>query len=105
SSRGLNGFYAQRANLLRLNQHRLLREILRFNREALKLLSHAAAEGMALDDVIERGRYAPMLAERYLYPMASAVWSMSIEAVRRFPALTLLRFFENHGMLGINTHP
>jgi predicted NAD/FAD-binding protein len=105
SSRGLNGFYAQRANLVRLNQHRLLREILRFNREALKLLGQAAADGLALDDVIERGRYAPMLAERYLYPMASAVWSMSIEAVRRFPALTLLRFFENHGMLGINTHP
>ena len=105
SSRGLNGFYAQRANLVRLDQHRLLREILRFNREAPRLLNHPAAAGMTLGDVMEHGRYAPMFAERYLYPMASAVWSMSGEAIRRFPALTLLRFFANHGMLGINTHP
>jgi predicted NAD/FAD-binding protein len=37
--------------------------------------------------------------------MASAVWSMSFDAIRFFPALTPLRFFHNHGMLGINTHP
>jgi predicted NAD/FAD-binding protein len=37
--------------------------------------------------------------------MASAVWSMSSEAIHAFPALTLIRFFDNHGMLGINTHP
>lgn len=105
SSRGLNGFYAQRGNLVKLDQHRLLREILRFNREAPKLLNQPAAACMTLGDVMEQGCYAPMFAERYLYPMASAVWSMSSEAIRRFPALTLLQFFANHGMLGINTHP
>jgi len=105
SSRGLNGFYAQRANLVRLDQHRLLREILRFNREAPKLLQDPAAAGMTIGDVMEQGGYAAVFAERYLYPMASAVWSMSSDAIHRFPALTLLRFFANHGMLGINTHP
>jgi len=105
SSRGLRGFFAQRANLVRLDQHRLLREILRFNREAPKLLHNPAAATMTLGDVIEQGRYTTLFTERYLYPMASAVWSMSTEAIRRFPALTLVRFFDNHGMLGINTHP
>ena len=37
--------------------------------------------------------------------MASAVWSMSRRTLAGFPALTLIRFFDNHGMLGINTHP
>jgi predicted NAD/FAD-binding protein len=105
SSRGLNGFFAQRANLLRLDQHRLLREILRFNREATKLLDNSAVATMTLGDVIEQGRYPALFTERYLYPMASAVWSMSTDEISRFPALTLLRFFDNHGMLGINTHP
>ena len=105
SSRGLNGFFAQRANLVRLHQHRLLREILRFNREAPKLLHNPAAATMTLGDVVEQGRYSNLFTERYLYPMASAVWSMSTEAIRAFPALTLVRFFQNHGMLGINTHP
>jgi len=105
SSRGLNGFFAQRANLLRVDQHRLLGEILRFNREAPRLLDNPASATMTLGDVIEQGRYSTLFTERYLYPMASAVWSMSTEAIRTFPALTLLRFFDNHGMLGINSHP
>ena len=105
SSRGLNGFFAQRTNLARVDHYRLLREILRFNREVPRLLDDPAAAGMTLADVIEQGRYRPVFTERYLYPMACAVWSMSPQAIRTFPALTLLRFFDNHGMLGINTHP
>ncbi|MCX6627881.1 MAG: hypothetical protein NTW28_09660, partial [Candidatus Solibacter sp.] len=93
------------ANLLRVHQYRLLREIVRFNREAPKLLDNPAAATMTLGEVIEQGRYTALFTERYLYPMAAAVWSMSTEAIRRFPALTLVRFFDNHGMLGINTHP
>ena len=55
--------------------------------------------------MIDEGRYHKVFTERYLFPMASAVWSMSLDSIRSFPALTLLRFFHNHGMLGINTHP
>ena len=105
SSRGLNGFFAQRSNILRSGQYRLLREILRFNKKAPKLLEDPAAATLTLGDVIEQGAYSSLFTERYLYPMACAVWSMSTDAIRSFPALTLLRFFDNHGMLGINTHP
>ena len=105
SSRGLSGFFAQSSNLLKLDQYRMLREILRFNREAVRLFNDPAIAAMTLGDVIEQGKYRSIFTERYLYPMASAVWSMSTDAIRDFPALTLLRFFENHGMLGINTHP
>jgi predicted NAD/FAD-binding protein len=54
---------------------------------------------------MDQGGYSDFFTERYLYPMACAVWSMSTSAIRSFPALTLIRFFDNHGMLGINTHP
>jgi predicted NAD/FAD-binding protein len=30
---------------------------------------------------------------------------MSTEEIQAFPAPTLVRFFENHGMLGLHTHP
>lgn len=105
SSRGLNGFFAQRAKLFQRDQYCLLREILRFNREAPKVLADPAAAHMSLGDVIEQGCYAELFTERYLYPMASAVWSMAAKQIRAFPAVTLLRFFAQHGMLGINTHP
>ena len=44
-------------------------------------------------------------AERYLLPMASAIWSASLDAIRAFPALTLVRFFDNHGLLGLRSQP
>ena len=105
SSRGARGFFAQRSNLLRPAQYALLREILRFNREAPRLLDQAGAERATIGDFLAEGRYRELFLERYLFPMASAVWSMSFDTIRAFPALTLIRFFDNHGMLGINPHP
>ena len=105
SSRGLGGFFAQRSNLLRREHYRLLQEILRFNRTAPKLLGEQGSVAATIGDLLDEGRYDEVLTERYLFPMAAAVWSMSLEAIRSFPALTLLRFFDNHGMLGIHTHP
>ena len=105
SSRGIAGFFAQKRNALRPAHYRLFSEILRFNRSAPRLLNQPGAERATIGDLVDEGGYAEEFTHRYLYPMASAVWSMSIDAIRAFPALTLIRFFDNHGMLGINTHP
>jgi predicted NAD/FAD-binding protein len=37
--------------------------------------------------------------------MASAIWSASADAIRSFPALTLIRFFDNHGLLALTSQP
>jgi len=104
SSRGARGFFADALNLVRPVHWVLLREILRFNREAPKLLQSDQPE-MTLGQFLESGRYSTQFVERYLFPMACAVWSMPPDDAARFPAVTLVRFFANHGMLGINTHP
>jgi predicted NAD/FAD-binding protein len=42
----------------------------------------------------------------YLAPMSSAVWSTPPEMMNAFPAASLIRFFHNHGFLGLKTqHP
>ncbi len=105
SSRGLAGFFAQRGNFLRPAHYGLLKEILRFNREAPRWLAAHADDDATIGDFLDQGRYAAYFVERYLFPMASAVWSMPFDTMRAFPAMTLLRFFDNHGMLGIDTHP
>ena len=106
SSRGLGGFFAQRSNWMRPSHYMLFKEILRFNREGPKFLRERSDEsGVTLGEFLEAGRYQQIFIERYLYPMASAVWSMAPQDMAGFPALTLLRFFDNHGMLGISTHP
>ena len=50
-------------------------------------------------------RFGEGFTHRYLFPMASAIWSASLDAIRSFPALTLIRFFDNHGLLSLHAQP
>src|SRR3954471_9193598 len=105
SSRGANGFFAQRRNLIKPSHLSLLREIVRFNREAPTLLAAPDAARQTLGDFLESRRFGEPFTHRYLFPMASAIWSASLDAIRSFPALTLIRFFENHGLLSLHEQP
>ena len=105
SSRGANGFFAQRRNLVRPSHLSLLGEIVRFNREAPALLDRPEAEHQTLGDFLECRRFSEGFIHQYLFPMASAIWSASLDAIRSFPALTLIRFFDNHGLLKLTAQP
>jgi uncharacterized protein len=105
SSRGLNGFFAQRTNFFRPAHYLFFRELLRFNREAAALLEDPSNVNVTLGEYLEQERFSREFTDQYLYPMSAAVWSTSPQQMRDFPAFTLIRFFENHGFLGINTHP
>lgn len=105
SSRGLAGFFADKKNLFRPRHFTLLAEILRFNRVSAADLKASTFSNLTLGEYIRLHRFGPELMNWYLYPMASAVWSTSPGEIQEFPAETLVRFFSNHGMLGINTHP
>ena len=105
SSRGTNGFFAQRRNLISRSHLSLLREIVRFNREAPALLEAKDADRQTLGDFLDSRRFGESFTYRYLFPLASAIWSASLDAIRSFPALTLIRFFDNHGMLALHGQP
>lgn len=105
SSRGALGFFAQPRNILRFEQYLLLRDILRFNREALAVLESPQAETWTIADYLDAHSYSEIFITRYLVPMTAAIWSASFEGIRRFPAEMLVRFMHNHGMLSIGAHP
>jgi predicted NAD/FAD-binding protein len=105
SSRGANGFFAQRRNLVNPSHLSLLREIVRFNREAPALLDVPGGERQTLGDFLESRAFGEGFTRHYLFPMASAIWSTSLAAIRSFPALTLIRFFDNHGLLSLSAQP
>ena len=105
SSRGANGFFAQRRNLVNPAHLLLLREIVRFNREAPAILADANAGQLTLGDFLERRCFSTVFIRRYVLPMASAIWSTSLGGVRAFPAQTFVRFFQNHGLLALLDQP
>jgi len=102
----LNGLFAQRSNLYNARFWRLLVQINRFNAEAVSALDDPRfANHTVRDYVAERG-YDESFLHLFLVPMSGAVWSTPPDKMLDFPAMTLLRFFHNHGFLGLRTqHP
>lgn len=103
---GFNTLFAQRKNLLNVRHWRFLMQLNRFNREAVAALDEPRWAAMSLAEYVGARGYGRDFLERYLVPMSSAVWSTPPDKMLDFPALTLLRFWHNHGFLGLHTqHP
>lgn len=99
----LNCLFAQRRNLFRPSFHHMLRDILRFNREAPALLDSAME--IPLGDYLAQERYSRAFIRDYLIPMGAAIWSTDPVRMLAFPARFFVRFFHNHGMLSVNDRP
>ncbi|MCB1054341.1 MAG: FAD-dependent oxidoreductase [Acidobacteria bacterium] len=100
----LDTLFAQRRNLLRPSFYRMIREILRFNREAKALVAKGGIPA-TVGDLIARQGYGRELVDHYLVPMGSAIWSSSAKTMAEFPAPLFLRFLENHGLLNVWNRP
>ncbi|MGK2927124.1 MAG: NAD(P)/FAD-dependent oxidoreductase [Lysobacterales bacterium] len=100
----LNTLFAQRGNLLRPSFHRMLRDILRFNREAPALLE-SRNDSNTLGEYLQAGGYSRGFIEHYIVPMGAAIWSASPRGMLDMPAGFFTRFFHNHGLLSVNDRP
>ena len=100
---GLNGLFRQRRNMFNLSFIRMLLAINRFNDDALGILNDPRYDSWTIADLVEKKAYGEDFFQKYLIPMSSAVWSMAPDKIRLFPAKTLLRFFHNHGFLGLHS--
>lgn len=106
SGSGLSHLFAQRRNLFNGRHWKMIFQINRFNREAVAALNDPAVAGQSLGEYVRGKNYGEDFYNLYLVPMSSAVWSTPPELMDDFPAITLLRFFHNHGFLGLHTqHP
>jgi predicted NAD/FAD-binding protein len=100
---GINGLFAQRKNMFNVRYIRMLMQITRFNSESVKILDDPKFENYSLGEYIRAFGYGDDMLWKYLVPMSSAVWSTPMDEMLDFPIVTLVRFFKNHGFLGLNT--
>ncbi|WP_455217569.1 NAD(P)/FAD-dependent oxidoreductase [Kaarinaea lacus] len=100
----INSLFAQRSNLLRPSFYVMIRDILRFNKEALQLLTDDN-DDISLGDFLHEGRYSQQFINHYLIPMGAAIWSADPAQMHAFPARFFVRFFHNHGMLSVDDRP
>ncbi len=96
----LNTLFAQRGNLWRPSFHRMLLDILRFNRAARQ---HTGDE--TVGEFVRRQKFGRLFADNYLLPMVAAIWSCEPGRANAFPMNMLARFFANHGLLNLFNRP
>lgn len=95
----LDALFAQRRNAVNPRFLGMIRDILRFNARAEEL---AADPGLTIGDLLARLGTGAWFRDYYLLPFSGAIWSTPTQGILDFPAQALVRFFRNHGLLGIN---
>ena len=100
----LNSLFTQRGNLFRSSFLRMLLDIVRFNRESVRLLDEDQTD-VTLGDYLDRHQYSRPFREHYLIPMGAAIWSMPPQQMLAFPARYFVQFCQNHGLLGLTNRP
>lgn len=100
----LSGLFAQRRNLVNPRFYRLLRDLLRFNKQSTSLLD-SENEELTVGQYLDRERYSREFIEQYFLPMGSAVWSCPHDTFREFPIRFIVEFYRNHGMLAVKGRP
>ena len=94
----INKIFAQRSNILSPSFHHMLREIIRFYRQAPELLE-GGDTSTTLGQYLEQGRFSKAFIDQHIIPMGAAIWSSSPDGMFDFPARSFAQFFHNHGFL------
>lgn len=101
----LASLFAQKRNIVRPKFWQMINDILRFNRQALRLLAIAKAEQLSLGQLLHQEKYSQAFKDWYLLPMGAAIWSTPSADMLDFPAESFIQFCLNHGLLQISNRP
>jgi predicted NAD/FAD-binding protein len=97
------GFLAQPANLASPRYRSMVRDIVRFCREAPELLGSGSRE--SIGDYLSRRGYSEGFVQDFLLPEIACIWSSQLDRMTAYPAEMLVRFLGNHGLLQLARRP
>ncbi|WP_108814439.1 NAD(P)/FAD-dependent oxidoreductase [Loktanella sp. Alg231-35] len=93
----LNALFAQRSNIASPKFLRMVRDILQFNANGL---AAAQDETLTIGELLQKLNLSDYFRDHYLLPFSGAIWSTPKEKILDFPAYAMMRFFDNHALLG-----
>ena len=93
----MNALFAQRSNIASPKFLRMVRDILKFNAKGLQA---SQDETLTIRQLLEKLNLSNYFRDHYLLPFSGAIWSTPKEQILDFPAYAMMRFFDNHALLG-----
>jgi len=100
---GLRGLFAQYRNVVSPRFWSMMRDLVRFYREAPAFVGDG--EAISLGGYLERHGYGRAFRDDHLLPMAAAIWSAPAHELLDYPAEAFIRFCDNHGLLELADRP
>ena len=98
----INSLLAQRSNIFRLDFWKMLKDILKFFKHSKEFAENAEH---TIADLLNYLKLGDWFKNYFLLPMAGSIWSANPKSILDFPSITLINFFENHGLLTVKDQP
>ncbi|BBB26779.1 NAD(P)/FAD-dependent oxidoreductase [Amphritea japonica] len=105
SGSGLGGLFAQKRNLFSPPFWSMLKDLMRFYRNADGMMLDSTLAEISLGELLQQQGYGDRFIYDHLLPMGAAIWSTPVNQMLDYPALSFLRFCKNHGLLQVNDRP
>ena len=93
----LDTLFATRSNIASPRFLRMVRDIFRFNALGLDA---SKDESLTIGELLRKLKLSDFFRDHYLLPFSGAIWSTPKEKILDFPAYAMMRFFDNHALLG-----
>ncbi|QLE78877.1 FAD-dependent oxidoreductase [Francisella sp. Scap27] len=101
-SNALSSLIAQKSNLLKPSFYKMLKDIFKFNRISKQHLENDTLDAnISLAEYLEQIKAGKWFKDYYLLAMGACIWSTPLKKMYEFPALSFIRFFNNHGLLTV----
>jgi uncharacterized protein len=104
-SNNLSTVFAQPSNIFKPAFLGMLRDLIRFNKEASLLSKKTPALTGTLGQYLLKHGYGRAFRDWYLVPMAACIWSTPTKRIDDFPLATFIAFCANHGLISVNNRP
>jgi len=98
----LKALFGNKSNIISFKFYKLLFGIFTYFKKAKTFLKHNNDFSYTVHDFIKSAKINNYTYEKFILPMASAIWSTNFDEIEQMPAKYLFEFYKNHDLLSIN---